>query len=80
MLLSHPHFSGSTEVGKLLYAQCAVGVKRIGLELGGNAPFMVFEKADIDLAIQGAIASKFRNCGQVRGNRQTCSVLSQETN
>lgn len=57
-------FTGSTEVGKLLYAQCAVGVKRIGLELGGNAPFMVFEKADIDLAIQGAIASKFRNCGQ----------------
>ncbi|KAL1455306.1 hypothetical protein WDU94_009409 [Cyamophila willieti] len=69
VLSQHPlvaglSFTGSTEVGKLLYQQCAVGVKRIALELGGNAPFMVFESADIDLAIQGAVASKFRNCGQ----------------
>lgn len=69
VLSQHPlvaglSFTGSTEVGKLLYEQCAVGVKRIGLELGGNAPFIVFEKADVDLAIQGALASKFRNCGQ----------------
>ncbi|KAI5699656.1 hypothetical protein M8J76_011816 [Diaphorina citri] len=69
VLSQHPlvaglSFTGSTEVGKLLYEQCAVGVKRIALELGGNAPFMVFESANIDLAIQGALASKFRNCGQ----------------
>ncbi|XP_044739460.1 succinate-semialdehyde dehydrogenase, mitochondrial [Chrysoperla carnea] len=57
-------FTGSTEVGKLLYRQCASGVKRIGLELGGNAPFIVFKSANLDLALQGAIASKFRNCGQ----------------
>uniref|UniRef100_A0A8D8Y5B0 Succinate-semialdehyde dehydrogenase, mitochondrial n=1 Tax=Cacopsylla melanoneura TaxID=428564 RepID=A0A8D8Y5B0_9HEMI len=69
VLSQHPlvaglSFTGSTEVGKLLYQQCAVGVKRIALELGGNAPFMVFESADMDLTIQGALASKFRNCGQ----------------
>lgn len=57
-------FTGSTAVGKLLYQQCAKGVKRIGLELGGNAPFIVFSNANIDKAVEGAIASKFRNCGQ----------------
>lgn len=56
---------GSTEVGKLLYKQCASGVKRVGLELGGNAPFIVFDSADLDKAVEGAMASKFRNCGQV---------------
>ncbi|CAH0773856.1 unnamed protein product [Bemisia tabaci] len=58
-------FTGSTEVGKLLYQQCSTGVKRIGLELGGNAPFIVFENADLNMATDGAIALKFRNCGQV---------------
>lgn len=64
-------FTGSTEVGKLLYRQCADGVKRIGLELGGNAPFIVFKSADLDKAVAGAMASKFRNCGQtcVSANR-----------
>lgn len=64
-------FTGSTEVGKLLYRQCADGIKRIGLELGGNAPFIVFKSADMDKAVAGAIASKFRNCGQtcVSANR-----------
>ncbi|XP_058118208.1 succinate-semialdehyde dehydrogenase [NADP(+)] GabD [Anopheles ziemanni] len=57
-------FTGSTEVGKLLYRQCADGVKRIGLELGGNAPFIVFRTADLDKALTGAMNSKFRNCGQ----------------
>uniref|UniRef100_A0A182PAH8 Uncharacterized protein n=1 Tax=Anopheles epiroticus TaxID=199890 RepID=A0A182PAH8_9DIPT len=57
-------FTGSTEVGKLLYRQCADGVKRIGLELGGNAPFIVFNSADMEKALTGAMNSKFRNCGQ----------------
>jgi succinate-semialdehyde dehydrogenase / glutarate-semialdehyde dehydrogenase len=57
-------FTGSTPVGKVLAAQCAGTVKRLSLELGGNAPFIVFEDADIELAVQGAIASKFRNAGQ----------------
>jgi len=59
-------FIGSTAVGKLLYKQSSSGVKRLALELGGNAPFIVFSSADIDKAVDGAIASKFRNCGQVR--------------
>lgn len=64
-------FTGSTEVGKLLYRQCADGIKRIGLELGGNAPFIVFKSADLDKAVAGAMGSKFRNCGQtcVSANR-----------
>lgn len=64
-------FTGSTEVGKILYAQCAMGVKRLALELGGNAPFIVFDSADLEKAADGAIASKFRNCGQtcVSANR-----------
>lgn len=57
-------FTGSTRVGKILMAQCAETVKRLSLELGGNAPFLIFDDADLDLAIQGVMASKFRNGGQ----------------
>lgn len=57
-------FTGSTEVGKKLMAQCAGTVKKVSLELGGNAPFIVFNDADIDAAVEGAIISKFRNTGQ----------------
>jgi succinate-semialdehyde dehydrogenase/glutarate-semialdehyde dehydrogenase len=57
-------FTGSTAVGKLLMAQCASTVKKLSLELGGNAPFIVFDDADIDAAVQGAVASKYRNAGQ----------------
>jgi succinate-semialdehyde dehydrogenase/glutarate-semialdehyde dehydrogenase len=57
-------FTGSTEIGKKLMAQCAGTVKKISLELGGNAPFIVFDDADLDAAVQGAIASKYRNTGQ----------------
>jgi succinate-semialdehyde dehydrogenase/glutarate-semialdehyde dehydrogenase len=57
-------FTGSTAVGKLLMAQCAGTVKRLSLELGGNAPFIVFDDADLDAAVQGAMASKYRNTGQ----------------
>jgi succinate-semialdehyde dehydrogenase / glutarate-semialdehyde dehydrogenase len=57
-------FTGSTEVGKILMRQCAGTVKKLGLELGGNAPFIVFDDADLDRAVLGAMASKFRNAGQ----------------
>jgi len=57
-------FTGSTEIGKLLMAQCASTVKKVSLELGGNAPFVVFDDADLDAAVEGAIASKYRNTGQ----------------
>ncbi|WP_332368069.1 aldehyde dehydrogenase family protein [Spirosoma telluris] len=57
-------FTGSTAIGKLLMSQCASNLKKISLELGGNAPFIVFEDADIDAAVKGAMASKFRNNGQ----------------
>jgi len=57
-------FTGSTEVGRLLMEQCARTVKKLSLELGGNAPFIVFADADLDAAIEGAIASKYRNTGQ----------------
>jgi len=57
-------FTGSTAVGKLLMEQCASSVKKLSLELGGNAPFIVFDDADLDAAVEGAIASKFRNAGQ----------------
>ncbi|MDP1911276.1 MAG: aldehyde dehydrogenase family protein, partial [Hyphomicrobium sp.] len=57
-------FTGSTEVGKILMEQAARTVKRVGMELGGNAPFIVFDDADIDRAVAGALASKFRNAGQ----------------
>src|SRR6185503_20723910 len=57
-------FTGSTETGAKLMAQCAPTIKKLGLELGGNAPFIVFDDADLDKAVQGAIASKYRNAGQ----------------
>lgn len=57
-------FTGSTEVGKQLMAQCAGTVKKVSLELGGNAPFIVFDDADLDAAVAGAMASKYRNSGQ----------------
>jgi succinate-semialdehyde dehydrogenase/glutarate-semialdehyde dehydrogenase len=57
-------FTGSTEVGKLLMRQCAGTVKKVSLELGGNAPFIVFDDADLDAAVAGAMASKYRNAGQ----------------
>src|SRR5438309_1238293 len=57
-------FTGSTEIGKILMAQCAGTVKKLSLELGGNAPFIVFDDADLDAAVEGAIASKYRNTGQ----------------
>ena len=57
-------FTGSTEIGKLLMAQCSKTMKKVSLELGGNAPFIVFDDADLDAAVQGAIASKYRNTGQ----------------
>lgn len=57
-------FTGSTEIGKVLMSQCARTVKKVSLELGGNAPFIVFDDADLDAAVAGAIASKYRNTGQ----------------
>src|SRR5882724_6811459 len=57
-------FTGSTVVGKLLMQQCASTVKKVSMELGGNAPFIVFDDADLDAAVEGAIASKYRNTGQ----------------
>ncbi len=60
----HLSFTGSTEVGRILMAQCAPSIKKLGLELGGNAPFLVFDDADIDVAVEGALASKYRNAGQ----------------
>ncbi|MEA9604701.1 NAD-dependent succinate-semialdehyde dehydrogenase [Polynucleobacter sp. JS-JIR-II-c23] len=60
----HLSFTGSTEVGRILMEQCAPTVKKLALELGGHAPFIVFEDADIDAAVSGAMASKFRNSGQ----------------
>lgn len=57
-------FTGSTAVGKLLMEQCASSIKKLSLELGGNAPFIVFDDADLDAAVEGALASKFRNVGQ----------------
>lgn len=57
-------FTGSTEIGRLLMAQCAPTLKKLSLELGGNAPFIVFDDADVDAAVAGALASKYRNTGQ----------------
>jgi succinate-semialdehyde dehydrogenase/glutarate-semialdehyde dehydrogenase len=57
-------FTGSTEIGRMLMAQCAPTIKKLGLELGGNAPFIVFDDADLDAAVAGAMASKYRNNGQ----------------
>jgi succinate-semialdehyde dehydrogenase/glutarate-semialdehyde dehydrogenase len=63
-VVRHLSFTGSTEVGRLLAAQCAPTVKRLSLELGGNAPFIVFDDADLDSAVEGAMVSKYRNAGQ----------------
>ncbi len=63
-IVSHISFTGSTEVGRILMAQSAPTVKKLALELGGNAPFIVFDDADIDSAVEGAMASKYRNAGQ----------------
>ncbi len=63
-LVRHLSFTGSTEVGRILMAQCAPTVKKVALELGGHAPFIVFEDADLDQAVEGAVQSKYRNAGQ----------------
>ena len=63
-VVRHLSFTGSTEVGRILMTQCAPTIKKLGLELGGHAPFIVFEDADVDAAVEGAIASKYRNAGQ----------------
>jgi succinate-semialdehyde dehydrogenase/glutarate-semialdehyde dehydrogenase len=63
-LVRHLSFTGSTEVGRILAAQCAPTIKKLSLELGGNAPFIVFDDADLDSAAEGALASKYRNAGQ----------------
>ena len=63
-IVRHLSFTGSTEVGRILMAQSAPSIKKLGLELGGNAPFIVFDDADIDSAVDGAMASKYRNAGQ----------------
>ena len=63
-VVRHLSFTGSTEVGRILMAQCAPTIKKLALELGGNAPFMVFDDADLDSAVEGAMASKYRNAGQ----------------
>jgi succinate-semialdehyde dehydrogenase/glutarate-semialdehyde dehydrogenase len=65
-------FTGSTEVGKMLMAKCAATVKKVSMELGGNAPFLVFDDADIDRAVEGAIIAKYRNSGQ------TCVCTNRE--
>lgn len=72
-LCEHPlvrkiSFTGSTAVGKIILSQCATGVKKVQMELGGNAPFVVFESANIEKAVNGLLASKFRNSGQVINN------------
>ncbi|MGF1758570.1 NAD-dependent succinate-semialdehyde dehydrogenase [Photobacterium sagamiensis] len=64
LLIRKLSFTGSTAVGRQLMAKCAESVKRTSMELGGNAPFIVFDDADVDKAVQGAVASKFRNAGQ----------------
>ncbi|HMW24563.1 MAG TPA: aldehyde dehydrogenase family protein, partial [Burkholderiaceae bacterium] len=63
-VVRHLSFTGSTEVGRILMKQCAPTIKKLGLELGGNAPFIVFDDADIDSAVEGAMVSKYRNAGQ----------------
>ncbi len=63
-IVRHLSFTGSTEVGRILMKQCAPTIKKLSLELGGNAPFIVFDDADIDSAVEGAMISKYRNAGQ----------------
>jgi succinate-semialdehyde dehydrogenase/glutarate-semialdehyde dehydrogenase len=74
-------FTGSTQIGKVLMAQCAGTVKKLSLELGGNAPFIVFDDADLDAAVEGAIVSKYRNTGQtcVCANRLLVQTSVYET-
>ena len=77
-LVTKLSFTGSTAVGKLLMSQCANTVKKVSLELGGNAPLIVFDSADVKVAVQGTIASKFRNTGQacIAANRFVLHVLT----
>ena len=79
-LITKLSFTGSTVVGKLLMSQCASTVKKLSLELGGNAPFIVFDSADVKLAVQGTMASKFRNTGQscIAPNRWVCTEVLTE--
>ncbi|MFZ2989525.1 NAD-dependent succinate-semialdehyde dehydrogenase, partial [Ideonella sp.] len=63
-VVRHLSFTGSTEVGRILMKQCAPTIKKLALELGGNAPFIVFDDADLDSAVEGAMVSKYRNAGQ----------------
>jgi len=63
-LVRHLSFTGSTEVGRILMRQCAPTIKKLSLELGGNAPFIVFDDADVDAAVEGAVQAKYRNAGQ----------------
>ncbi len=63
-VVRHLSFTGSTEVGRILMRQCAPTIKKLSLELGGNAPFIVFDDADLDSAVEGALVSKYRNAGQ----------------
>jgi succinate-semialdehyde dehydrogenase/glutarate-semialdehyde dehydrogenase len=63
-IVRHLSFTGSTPVGRILMQQCAPTVKKVGLELGGHAPFIVFDDADLDAAVEGAVISKYRNAGQ----------------
>ncbi|MDC8785585.1 NAD-dependent succinate-semialdehyde dehydrogenase [Roseateles koreensis] len=63
-VVRHLSFTGSTEVGRILMRQCAPSIKKLSLELGGNAPFIVFNDADVDAAVEGALAAKYRNAGQ----------------
>jgi succinate-semialdehyde dehydrogenase/glutarate-semialdehyde dehydrogenase len=63
-VVRHLSFTGSTEVGRVLMRQCAATLKKLSLELGGNAPFIVFDDADLEAAVSGAMASKYRNAGQ----------------
>src|SRR5690606_14494409 len=69
-------FTGSTEVGRILLRQSADTIKKLSLELGGNAPFLVFDDADLDAAVEGAIASKYRNAGQTCGG--ACRIYPQD--
>ena len=71
-------FTGSTEIGRQLMAECAKDIKKVSLELGGNAPFIVFDDADLDEAVEGAMISKYRNNGQtcVCANRSGCRIRS----
>ncbi|NEI53319.1 aldehyde dehydrogenase family protein, partial [Rhizobium leguminosarum] len=63
-IVRHLSFTGSTPVGRILMQQCSPTVKKVALELGGHAPFIVFDDADIDAAVEGAVQSKYRNAGQ----------------